>query len=282
MPTPAPNPGLWRRVAGVFTQTPPRSMPTVVITGASQGIGRAVAQAYAAASTPEASGVGGGMRLALLARSQDNLEATAEACRGAGATAEAFACDVTDGAAVERAARAVLDRFGAPDVLINNAGAFVPGAFLETTPEAFRAQLEVNLTSAFLVTRAFLPAMLARGESGNTAPEASGAPRHAGDVVFMASVASVRGYPGGAAYGAAKHGLLGLARTLREETKSRGLRVVAVLPGATRTPSWDGVDVPPHRLMPPQAIAQAVVGATSLPPSAVVEEILIRPQQGDL
>ena len=253
-------------------------MPVVVVTGASQGIGRAVAEAYAEA--PEASGE---MRLALLARNADNLEATAEACRTRGATAEPFVCDVTDAAQVERACGEVLKRLGPPDVLVNNAGAFVPGAFLETTPEAFRAQVEVNLTSAFLVTRAFLPAMLARGDGATDAPEASGgAPPHTGDVVFMASVASVRGYPGGAAYGAAKHGLLGLARTLREETKSRGLRVIAVLPGATLTPSWDGVDVPPDRLMPPEAIAQAVVAATALPPSAVVEEILIRPQLGDL
>ena len=184
---------------------------------------------------------------------------------------------MTDEAAIARAAGAVHEAFGAADVLVNNAGVFTPGSFLEITPEAFRRQVEVNLTSAFLVTRAFLPAMLERGASGD---DASGGA--SGDVVFMASVASVRGYPGGAAYGAAKHGLLGLARTLRAETQDRGLRVIAVMPGATLTPSWDGVDVPPGRLMPPEAIASAVVGATSLPRSAVVEEILIRPQEGDL
>ncbi|MEL6616061.1 MAG: SDR family oxidoreductase [Bacteroidota bacterium] len=286
-------------------------MSTIVITGASQGIGRAVALAYAArASTaPGASGV----RLALLARNAEALEATAAACRALGAKADGFVCDVTDDAAVERASGDVLARLGTPDVLVNNAGAFVPGGFLETTPEAFRAQVEVNLTSAFLVTRAFLPAMLARAETGPASSlEASGAsgsstrpegdptaatspeasvplpsspiprPPAAGDIVFMASVASTRGYPGGTAYGAAKHGLLGLARTLREETKDRGLRVITVLPGATLTPSWDGVDVPKERLMPPEAIAQAVVAATSLPRGAVVEELLIRPQEGDL
>ena len=230
---------------------------TVVITGASQGIGRAVALAYAASGT----------RLALLARNEANLQNVADECTRLGAEAEVVVCDVTDEAQVASAAARVHDAFGPADVLVNNAGVFAPGSFLEITPEAFRRQVEVNLTSAFLVTRAFLPAMLARG---------------AGDVVFMASVASVRGYPGGAAYGAAKHGLLGLARTLRAETREQGLRVIAVMPGATLTPSWDGVDLPPDRLMPPEAIASAVVGATSLPRTAVVEELLIRPQLGDL
>ncbi len=273
------------------------TMPTIVITGASQGIGRALALHYARA--PEAaSGVRpgserpGSVRLALLARNAGNLAAVAAECRRAGAEAEVFVCDVTNETQVTQASGAAMARWGAPDVLVNNAGVFVPGAFLEITPEAFRSQIEVNLTSAFLVTRAFLPAMLARGSS----PEASGdddtpaSPSSspippslpAGDIVFMASVASTRGYPGGAAYGAAKHGLLGLARTLREETKDRGLRVITVMPGATLTPSWDGVDVPPSRLMTPEAIAQTVAAATSLPRGAVIEEVLIRPQLGDL
>ena len=235
-------------------------MPTVVITGASQGIGAAIAEAFAAHHGADA-------RLALLARSRDRLESVAAAARSLGATALALPCDVTDEGAVARAAGAVAERWGAADVLVNNAGRFEPGGFLDIEPAAFRRQIEVNLTSAFLVTRAFLPAMLSAG---------------AGDVLVMGSVASVRGYPGGAAYGAAKHGLLGLARTLRAETLDRGIRVMAVLPGATLTPSWDGVDVPPERLMPATAIAQAVLDATRLPRSAVVEEILIRPQLGDL
>ncbi|MEM6325613.1 MAG: SDR family oxidoreductase [Bacteroidota bacterium] len=233
-------------------------MPTVVVTGASQGIGRAVAVAYAA--YPDA-------RLALLARTEAKLRAVAAECARLGAEADVVVCDVTDEANVASAAERVHERLGAVDVLVNNAGVFQPGSFLEITPETFREQIEVNLTSAFLVTRAFLPAMLERGT---------------GDLVFMASVASLRGYPGGAAYGAAKHGLLGLARTLREETKDRGVRVISVMPGATMTPSWDGVDLPPGRLMPPEAIAKTIVAATSLPREAVVEELLLRPQLGDV
>ncbi len=231
---------------------------TVIVTGASQGIGAAICAAFAAEP---------GARIALVARSEGKLAAVAERCRALGTSAEAFPCDVTDDAAVARMAEAVLERFGAPDVLVNNAGLFRPGGLLETEPAAFRQQVEVNLTSAFLVTRAFLPAMLERGR---------------GDLFFMASVAAIRGYPGGAAYCAAKHGLLGLARVVREETKERGLRVTTLLPGATLTPSWEGTDLPEERFMPPEDIARAVVDLHRLSGRTVAEEVVLRPQLGDI
>ena len=122
---------------------------TIVITGASQGIGRAVARAYADAAS--------GVRLALLARSRENLEAVADECRARGAEAAVFVSDVTDEAQVARAAGAAQDAFGAADVLVNNAGVFTPGSFLEITPEAFRRQVEVNLHEC-LPRHARLPA----------------------------------------------------------------------------------------------------------------------------
>ncbi|MEM8599677.1 MAG: SDR family oxidoreductase [Bacteroidota bacterium] len=235
----------------------------IVVTGASQGIGAAIAEGFAG----EANATPSGVRLALLARSRSKLEAVAARCRARGAEAEAFVCDVTDEDAVARTVAAVQERFGGADVLVNNAGQFQPGALLDTDAAAFRQQVEVNLTSAFLVTHAFLPAMAARGR---------------GHVFFMASVASLQAYPGGAAYCAAKHGLLGLARVVREETKPLGLRVTTLLPGATFTPSWDGSGLPPDRLMPPEDIAHAVVDAWRLSDRTVVEELVLRPQLGDL
>jgi NAD(P)-dependent dehydrogenase (short-subunit alcohol dehydrogenase family) len=174
---------------------------------------------------------------------------------------------VTDDAAVTTAADRVRERFGVPDVLVNNAGAFVPGGVLEMSAADFRGQIEVNLTSAFLVTQAFLPAMVERGS---------------GDIFFMASVASIQGYERGVAYGAAKHGLLGLARSLREEVKPHGLRVMTLLPGATYTDSWAGSDVEPERLMPPEDIAAAVLAMYRMTGRTVVEELLLRPQLGDI
>ncbi len=230
-----------------------------VITGASHGIGRAIAELFAEEEP--------GAQLALVSRNEEKLSAVAAACRARGAEAEVFACDVTDDAAVEAMAAAVLDRWGAPDVLVNNAGLFEPGPLVETTPESFRRQVAVNLTSAFVVTHAFLEAMLRRGS---------------GHLFYMASVASIKAYPDGAAYGAAKHGLRGLARNIREETKGTGLRVTTLLPGATYTPSWAGSELPEERFMPPEDVARVVHNAYLLSPRTVVEEILMRPQEGDV
>lgn len=229
-----------------------------VITGASQGIGAAIAEAFAAED---------GARLALVARTEAKLDAVAARCRALGAEATVLPCDVTDDEAVAAMATGVLEQFGAPDVLVNNAGAFRPGGVLDLTPADFRDQVDANLTSAFLVTRVFLPALLDRGR---------------GDLFFMASVAAIRGYPSGAAYCAAKHGLLGLARAVREETKGTGLRVTTLIPGATLTSSWEGTELPETRFMPPEDIARTVVDLHRLSDRTVVEEILLRPQQGDI
>ncbi len=233
-------------------------MPTVVITGASQGIGQAIAEAFAA--EPDA-------RLALVSRNEQKLNVVAEACRAKGAEAAVFLCDVTDIQAVDNTAAAIQTRWGVPDVLVNNAGMFQPGSILDTAPAVFREQVEVNLNSAFYVTHALLPAMVTEQR---------------GHLFFMASVASIRAYPGGAAYCAAKHGLLGLARAVREETKNQGIRVTTLLAGATRTPSWDGTDLPDERFMPAEDIARTVLDLWKLSDRTVVEEILLRPQEGDL
>lgn len=237
----------------------PKDMPVILITGASQGIGAAIAEAFAA-QVPDT-------RLALLARTESKLEAVAARCREAGAEAAVFPCDVTDEAAVTRTAEDVREQLGVPDVLVNNAGSFRPGGVLEMTPEDFRQQIDANLTSAFLVTHAFLKDMVERGS---------------GDVFFTASVASVVGYPRGVAYGAAKHGMLGLARSLREEMKEHGIRVVTLLPGATYTDSWAASGLPAERFMPPGDLAQLVVDVHRLSGRTVVEEILLRPQLGDV
>lgn len=233
-------------------------MPTVLVTGASHGIGRAVAAAFA--DEPDA-------KLALVSRDEKLLEESVRICRDRGADAEYYRCDVTDESAVAATAAAVRDRWGTPDVVVNNAGVFEPGSVRSMTVETFRAQLEANLTSAFIVSHAFLNEMIDRGN---------------GHIFFMCSVASLHAYPRGVAYGAAKHGLLGLARALREETKEHGIRVTAVMPGATYTRSWQHSDLPEERFMPPEDVARAVFDAYRLSRRSVVEEILIRPQLGDI
>src|ERR1017187_10066174 len=188
---------------------------TVLITGASQGIGAAIAKMFASEIR--------GARLALVARNAKNLSAVARACAKLGAQAVCFACDVTDETAVAAMAAAVTERFGTVDVLINNAGAYFTAPFAKTSVADFDRMIATNLRSSFMVTRAFLPAMLKRKQ---------------GDIFFMSSIAGLGAYPNGAGYCAAKFGVTGLAKTLRAETKKAGIRVCCVHPGATWSPSW--------------------------------------------
>ena len=229
-----------------------------VVTGASQGIGRAIAEAFTERD---------GAQVALVARSDAKLESVAEACRENGGEALVVPTDVTDDQAVVEMAETVRDEWGVPDVLVNNAGMFTYAPIDELTLDGFREQIDVNLTGTFAVTEAFLPAMRERGH---------------GHLFYMGSVASIKAYPGNAGYCAAKHGVRGLARVVREETKDEGLRVTTVIPGATYTPTWDGVDLPEERFMPPEDVARAVVDAYHLSDRTVMEELLLRPQEGDV
>jgi NAD(P)-dependent dehydrogenase (short-subunit alcohol dehydrogenase family) len=233
-------------------------MPLAVVTGASHGIGRAVAVAFA--REPEA-------RLALVSRNESLLEETRALCRAEGAEAELYPCDVTDDEAVRATAATIKESWGTPDVLVNNAGLFEPGPIQDTSNAVFRSQIEVNLISAYIITKAFLDEMMTRGS---------------GHIFFMCSVASIKAYPGGAAYCAAKHGLLGLARSLREETRKDGLRVTAVIPGATFTRSWEGAGLSEERFIPAEDVADALLNAYRLSSRTVVEEIILRPQLGDI
>lgn len=230
----------------------------VVVTGASQGIGRAIAEAFATEEEAQ---------VALVARTQSKLETVAEQCRARGGEALVVPTDVADEDAVADMAETVQDEWGVPDVLVNNAGIFRYAPLDELTLEGFREQIDVNLTGAFAVTQAFLPAMRERGQ---------------GHLFYMGSVASIMAYPGNAGYCAAKHGIRGLARVVREETKDEDLRVTTVLPGATWTSTWEGIDLPEERFMPPEDIAHAVVEAYHLSDRTVLEELILRPQEGDV
>lgn len=233
--------------------------PTIVITGASQGIGAAIAREFAREVR--------GVRLVLIARNARNLARVAAACAKLGAKARTFVCDVTDPAAVAATTAAVDRALGTADVLVNNAGAFAPRPFLEETVEGFDAMLAANLRSAFLVSRAFVPAMARRGR---------------GHVFLMSSIAGRDAYPQATAYCAAKFGVTGLGAVMRRELREKGVRVTTLYPGATWTPSWEKSGVKPERLMSAGSIARAVVEAWRLGPDAVVEDIVLRPPLGDV
>jgi len=233
--------------------------PVIVVTGSSQGIGAAIARVFAA----EVSGV----RLALVARNGRGLGAVARACGKLGAVAEPFVCDATDESQVAAMAEAVTGRFGTPDVLVNNAGHYEAAPFCEMSAAQFDRLVAANLRTVFLVSRAFVPAMVRRGR---------------GDVFNMSSIAGLGGMAGGAGYCAAKFGVTGLTKVMRAELRTKGLRVCCVHPGATESPSWDGSGVPARRMMPAGDVARAFLAVYRMSRRTVVEEIVLRPQLGDL
>jgi NAD(P)-dependent dehydrogenase (short-subunit alcohol dehydrogenase family) len=235
---------------------PSQTGPVVLVSGASQGIGAAIARVFAAEIR--------GVRLALIARNPSKLEEVARACRRRGARAEVFPCDVSDEASVEAMAAAVGKTYGRLDVLINNAGEFYSAPFLKMRVSDFDRMLAVNLRSVFLVTRAFAPGMVRR------------------DIFNMSSIAGLEAFPGGSGYSAAKFGVAGLSKVMRTEFKGMGVRVCCIYPGATLSPSWRGSGVPAARLMPASDLARAFLEVYRLSRRTVVEAIVLRPQAGDL
>ena len=228
-----------------------------MITGGSQGIGRALVLSFLAA----------GFAVATCARQPEDLAALAAAQPGA--VLHTLAADLSQPTDCQQFADFVLGLRLPVAALINNAGYYVPGRFQDEPADGsrLREMLNVNLLSTYDITRALLPTLLAQGR---------------GHIFTICSTASIMPYPNGGSYGVAKFALLGYTNTLREEVKAQGLRVTAVLPGATLTRSWDGAGLPPERFIDPTDVAAAVLGAFQLSPHAVVEELLIRPQLGDL
>jgi NADP-dependent 3-hydroxy acid dehydrogenase YdfG len=235
------------------------SKPVVLITGASQGIGAAIAKTFAREIR--------GVRLALVARNERNLASVVRACARLGAAAVAFTCDVSDEESVATLSSSVAQKWGAVDVLINNAGRFSGAPFTEMSVADFDGLIATNLRSVFLVSRAFAPGMIARGQ---------------GDIFNMSSIAGLIAYPGGAGYSAAKFGVSGLSKVMRAELRDKGVRVCCVYPGATVSPSWKGSGVDEARMMPTGDVARAFFDIYRLTRKTVVEEIVLRPQRGDV
>jgi len=226
---------------------------TAVVTGASRGIGRAIAQAL----------IDAGARVALIARNEIPLREVAERSDGRGL---AIACDVSIAAHVMSAVEIIDDAFGgAPDVLVNNAGAFNLATIDSLDPSAFSTDLETNLVAPVRFARAFLPGMRARGR---------------GHIVSIGSVVDRTVFPENAAYAASKHGMRALHEVLRLETRGSGVRATLISPGPVDTPVWDAIDpdnragfTPRAQMLSAQAVADAVLYAVTQPPDVNVDEL---------
>jgi len=231
----------------------PLSEQTAIVTGASRGIGLAIADALRDA----------GAHVVRLARSLAD---------GSADRRTDLRCDVTDAGQVQRAVDRVLAERGAPNVVVNNAGAFFLRSLTETSPQEFARSLAVNLTAPFLLIRALLPHLVRRGS---------------GHIVTMGSIADHVAYPGNTAYTAGKFGLRGLHEVLRAELAGSGIRTTLVSPGPVDTDMWDAVDpdakpgfTPRLGMLRAEDVAAAVVYAVTQPERVDVTEIRLMPARG--
>jgi short-subunit dehydrogenase len=230
----------------------------IIITGASKGIGFAIAKKFARE----------GHTIMLCSRGEKTLyDAVAELqTQYPDATIKGMPADMGVKEEVQAFATWCLQQ-GAPDVLVNNAGQFMPGAIHEEEEGLLEHMINTNLYSAYHLTRALVPAMITAGK---------------GHIFNICSIASLHAYANGGSYSISKFALLGFSKNLREELKPKSIKVTAVMPGATMSNSWDGFEIDPQRIMEANDIAEMIYAAAQLSPMAVVEDIVLRPQLGDL
>lgn len=230
----------------------------LVVTGGTKGIGRAVVFKFASK----------GFDIITCSRNQDDLDSLAKII-----TTEfkinfsAFRADLSKKEDTELFLDFIREKSAKVDVLINNTGLFEPGQVHNEAEGVLERMIETNLYSAYRLTRGLVGGMVERKE---------------GYIFNICSTASITPYTNGGSYCISKYALFGMTKVLREEMKPYNVKVTAVLPGATLTASWEGVSLPPERFVKAEDIAETIFATWSLSPNAVVEEILIRPQLGDI
>jgi len=231
----------------------------LVLTGGTKGIGRAILEKF----------VQQGFDVATCARHAADLSALADDLRRINPATQVhtFRADMSQAADVKAFCQSVVALQRPVDVLVNNAGYFAPGDICTEPDGNLENMMNANLYSAYHTTRGLVASMRTRRE---------------GHIFNICSIASIQAYANGGSYAITKFAMLGMTKCLREELKGDGIRVTAVLPGATLTASWAGVELPPERFMKPEDVADAVFGVYALSPQTVVEELLLRPQLGDI
>jgi len=229
----------------------------VVITGASQGIGKGIAERFAAA----------GANLFLSARNMDKVvEWKIDLSKKYGINIFTFNADLSKKVEVDGLAEEILTKFEKIDIVVNNAGSFVPGSVYNEPEGSLEMMIAINLYSAYHLTRKLLPVMM-KSKSGH--------------IFNMCSIAGLQAYANGGAYSISKFALNGFTKNLRDEMKTHGIKVTAIHPGAVFTSAWEGF-AQPERIMEVNDVAEMVFAASQLSLQACVEDIILRPQLGDL
>lgn len=231
----------------------------IVITGASKGFGKAIAAKFAAQ----------GHAIFICSRNEVDLYHSVEDLQTSypDATIKARAGDLSKKADLRDFAEWVLANAYHVDILVNNAGRFIPGSIHNEAEGVLEEMINTNLYSAYQLTRLLLPSMIKR---------------KSGHIFNMCSIASLNAYNNGGAYSISKFALHGFSKNLREELKPHNIKVTTVFPGAAYTDSWSGSGIDPKRIMEADDIAIMIYAAAHLSPQACVEDIILRPQLGDL
>jgi short-subunit dehydrogenase len=233
--------------------------PLAVVTGGTKGIGRALIERF----------MSGGFDIITCARNLNDLEDLEKEMNSRFASSALYylPADLSLRTDLDAFLNFVKSKNRFTEVLINNTGVFIPGQVHNEAEGTLEKTMETNVYSAYHLTRGFVGDMMANRK---------------GHIFNICSTASIMAYPNGGSYCISKFALYGMTKVLRVEMGPHDVKVTAVLPGATLTDSWKGVDLPEERFIDPKDVADAIWAAYSLSPRAVMEEILIRPQLGDL
>jgi len=230
-----------------------------VITGATRGIGKAIAEKFASE----------GFNIAVCSRSKKDVDELYHELHQKFPDIEiiATACDVSDRKQLKLFADDIRQQWNAVEVLVNNAGIFLPGQVHREKTGTLEKMMKTNLYSAYYLTQ-FLIKMMMREKHGH--------------IFNMCSTASINAYPNGGSYGISKFALLGFSKNLRYEMIPYNIKVTALIVGATLTSSWEGSDHPDERFMKVEDVSSAVWSAYTMSPQTVTEEIILRPAKGDI
>lgn len=231
---------------------------SILVTGGTKGIGKAIIHRFAREGFDVFSCSRNSSELKSLQQEMEDLYPEVQV--------QVMQADLSQKQEV-KAFAAFVKKHTIPDVLINNTGIFIPGSLHEEPEGNFEKTMHTNLFSAYYLTRAFTDAFI---------------DRKSGHIFSIGSIAGLTAYANGGSYAISKWAMLGFTKCLRQELMPHGIRVTSVLPGATYTASWEGVDLPEDRFMKATDVAESVWAAYNLSPRSVVEEIVIRPQLGDI